>query len=304
MSASVAAPVPDGARQQGPRRLLRAALALVSTSVLVYFGTGLHPWWPLLWFAPLPALAFALYSSRASAALIAGLGWFLGMTNLWHYFRVLQAPPAVWIGFSLISALVFTGAVLLFRGLLLRGAVWIGVLAFPAAWVVYEYVRNLATPHGTAGSIAYSQLEFLPFLQFASIAGPWGMAFVLFLVPASIAAGIYLQRCAPKQAWRVPAAALAVTAAILLYGAIRLVEPQPGARVRVGLIASDGRGKRGIAKGAAADRLIADYAREAERLSAAGARAIVIPRNSRSFPLMTGKASTRFCNPSPIGPDP
>src|SRR4051812_35028785 len=130
MSASVAAPVPDGARQQDPRRLLTAALALTSTSVLVYFGTGLGPWWPLLWFAPIAALAFALHSSRASAALIAGLGWFLGMTNLWHYFRVLQTPPAVWTGFSLISALVFTGAVLLFRGLLLRGATWTGVLSF------------------------------------------------------------------------------------------------------------------------------------------------------------------------------
>ena len=48
------------------------------------------------------------------------------------------------------------------------------VVAFPAAWVTSEYVRNLTTPHGSAGSLAYSQLKFLPFLQLASITGRGG----------------------------------------------------------------------------------------------------------------------------------
>src|SRR6202035_2917741 len=51
-----------------------------------------------------------------------------------------------------------------------------GVLALPAVWVTSEYVRNVTSPHGSAGSLAYSQLRFLPFLQLASITGPWGMS--------------------------------------------------------------------------------------------------------------------------------
>ena len=38
------------------RRAIEAAAAIAATAVLVWFGTGLEPFWPLLWFAPLPVL--------------------------------------------------------------------------------------------------------------------------------------------------------------------------------------------------------------------------------------------------------
>ena len=152
---------------------------------MVWFGNGLEPLWPLLWFAPLPVLLFALRSSWKSAALVAALAWLAGCLNLWHYFRVQEVPFAVWLAVFSIAALVFALAVLLFRALALRDARWSALLAFPATWVCYEYARNLATPHATAGSIAYSQLIFLPFLQLASITGPWGMSFLLTPVSRS-----------------------------------------------------------------------------------------------------------------------
>jgi hypothetical protein len=36
------------------RRLVEAVLAVVATAAMFYFGNGLEPWWPLMWFAPLP----------------------------------------------------------------------------------------------------------------------------------------------------------------------------------------------------------------------------------------------------------
>ena len=260
------------------RRIVPALAAVASTAALVWFGNGLDPWWPLLWFAPLPVLVFALRNSRGSSALIAALSWLAGYFNLWHYFRAQQTPFSAWLAVFSIAALVFALAVLLFRALVRRGAVWSALLAFPAAWVSYEYVRNLATPHGTAGCIAYSQLNFLPFLQVASITGPWGMSFLIMLFPAALAIGLHLRRSHPKQALRVAAGGVGVVLLMLTFGAIRMAVPHSRPTVTVGLVASDQPAYGPVAsEGAPTARLLRDYALEAEKLASRGARVIVLP---------------------------
>lgn len=260
------------------RRYGAAFLAVGSTAVLVWFGNGLNPWWPLLWFAPLPVLLFAPRSSWRGAALTAFLSWLIGSLNLWRYFRVLHAPPSAWVLIFSIAALLFTAAVLLFRALLRHGAWWSALLAFPATWVSFEYLLNLSSPHGTAGSLSYSQLNFLPFLQLASVTGPWGMSSLLLLFPAALAIGLHLRHRAPKQALRIVGAGLGVIVLVLIFGAMRLTLPVRGQRVRVGLIASDTPANVDVAdEGSQTDRLFRDYATEAERLAALGAQVIVLP---------------------------
>lgn len=260
------------------KRGIAALLAIVSASVLFYFGNGLNPCWPLLWFAPLPVLLFALRGSWWSTALIAFLSLFLGGLNLWHYLRILEAPPSVWVGIFSIAALMFTLAVLLFRALLLRDSPWSALLAFPAVWVSSEYARNFTTPHGTGGSLAYSQLKFLPFLQLASITGPWGMTFLLLLFPAALAIGLHLRRSAPKQAFRVVGASLGILVLVLIFGTIRLALPSPHQQIKVGMIASDMPANVYVADaGRNADRLFHDYEMEAEKLAARGAQVVVLP---------------------------
>ncbi|MGD0669171.1 MAG: nitrilase-related carbon-nitrogen hydrolase [Bryobacteraceae bacterium] len=261
------------------RRGGAALLAVVSTAVLVWFGTGLNPAWPLIWFAPLPLLLFAARSSGWGAAAAASLAWLAGSLNLWHYLSAtLRAPLAARAPIFLILALVFAAAVLLFRALLRRGACWSALLAFPAAWVSFEYLRNLTTPHGTAGSLAYSELNFLPVLQLASVTGPWGISFLVLLFSAALAIGFDLRRTAPKQALRIAGAGLGVTALVLVFGAVRLALPAASQRVRVGLIASDQPANVDVAdEGASTARLFRDYAAAAEGLVARGAQVIVLP---------------------------
>ncbi len=158
---------------------------------------------------------------------------------MWHYFHVLHAPPSTWVVISFSEALLFTASVSLFRALLRRGAWWSALLAFPATWVSFEYLLNLISPHGTAGGLSYSQLNFLPFLQLASVTGPWGMSFVLLLFSAALAIGLHLRRAAPKQALRLVGAGLGVVVLVLIFGAVRLSLPVSGQRIRVGLITSD-----------------------------------------------------------------
>ena len=261
------------------RRIGAAFLAVASTAALVWFGTGLNPWWPLLWFAPLPLLLFVSRSSWRGAAVAAASSWLLGSLNMWHYFHgLLHAPPSILAGIFVIPALMFALAVLLFRALLRRGAGWTALVAFPATWVSFEYLVNLTSPHGTAGSLSYSQLNFLPFLQLASVTGPWGMSFLLLLFPAALAIGLHLRREAPTKALRIVSAGVGAIALVLAFGAVRLMLPAPSQRVKVGLIASDQPANVDLAdEGPETARVFRDYAAQAEAVAAQGAHVIVLP---------------------------
>lgn len=256
-----------------------APFAIALFAILIWFGNGLNPWWPLLWFAPLPVLLFALRSSSWVAAVVAGVSCLIGSLNFWHYLRVLGAPPVAWLAIFSTVAAVFAADVLLFRALVRRRALWTALLAFPAVWVSFEYVRNLTTSGGTAGSFAYAQLNFLPFLQLASITGPWGMSFLLMLFPAALAVGLHLRSLQPKRALGIVGAAIGVIGVVLVFGAVRLaLPPPPGRDVKVGLIASDLPANVDVADdGAKSERLFRDYAVEAEKLAARGAQIVVLP---------------------------
>jgi apolipoprotein N-acyltransferase len=254
-----------------------ALLAIVVTATLFWFGKGLNPYWPLLWFAPIPVLLFAARAAWPTTAATAFLAWFLGSFSFWPYFQLLGMPPGLGAFFAL-EAVVFTLAVLLFRALLRRGAPWSALFALPAAWVTYEWVRNFALPHGTAGSLAYTQLNFLTFLQLASVTGPWGMSFLLLLFPAAIAIGLHLRRAAPKQAFRIAGTGLGAVAIVLIFGAVRLATHPQGIRVTVGLIASDEPGNVDVEElGSKTEELFRAYMSQARELAARGAQVIVIP---------------------------
>lgn len=141
----------------------------------------------------------------------------------------------------------------------------------------FEYLRNLTTPHGTAGSLAYSQMNFLPFLQVASLTGPWGMTFVLLFLSCGLAIAIDLWPNSRKRALRVIAFSTLPIAALLIFGLIRLKTPSPSG-IKVGLIASDLNANSHVADaGAPTERLFLDYAQTARRLASQGAKAIVLP---------------------------
>jgi apolipoprotein N-acyltransferase len=261
------------------RRIGFAVLAVAATAVLVWFGAGMFPLWPLMWFAPLPLLLFANRGSWRGTALVAFGAWLIGSLNLWRYLHTtLQAPFLLSAGILVPRALVFMLAVLLYRALLRRGAWGSALVAFPATWVSFEYVFNLASVHGTAGSLSYSQLNCLPFLQLASVTGPWGMSFLLLLFSSTLAIAMHLLPAQPKPAMRILGMGLGAIVLALVFGAVRLSLPQPGPRVKVGLIASDLAANTDIAdEGPETTRLLSDYAAPAQALAAQGAQIIVLP---------------------------
>lgn len=168
--------------------MLRFGLALLASVLLLWFGTGLQPAWLLTWLAPVPVLLVAPRVPRTQAALLALLAWFLGGLNMWSFFQVLELPRGVALTVVAVPAVVFAGAVLLYRALFLRRAHAWAALALPAAWVSFEHAMAKSSPHGTYGNLAYTQMDLLPLVQLASVTGLWGVSFVALLVPGLLAA--------------------------------------------------------------------------------------------------------------------
>jgi apolipoprotein N-acyltransferase len=260
------------------RRLRLGLLAVLITALLIFFGTGLQPFWPLMWFAPLPVLMFAADASRWGAAVTAALGIMLGLGNLWGLFHgPLRIPWFIVVQIYLSEGVVYALAALLHRALLRRKAYWSALLAMPALLVSFEWFLNLTSSDGTGGSLAYSQLGFLPFLQLASIAGPWGMSFLLLLFPSAIAIGLHLRERAPKQALRIVGLTAGLLTAVLVFGAVRLAIPPDGRQVKVGLVSSDGPNEDVADEGAPTATLFQGYGKPVAALAARGAELVVLP---------------------------
>ena len=193
----------------------------------------------------------------------------------------------------------------LFRALSNRGAWWSALLAIPATYTTFEYLLSLTSPHGTAGSLAYSELNFLPFLQLASVTGPWGMTFFLLIFSSSVAIAIHSRGKASKQGRRIFAVTCGTLICLLIFGVIRLSTIDPGPRVKVGLVASDAPENQDVAhEGADTERLFRDYAAQAEMLAAKGAQLIVLPEKLGVIVDSNPETLTRFFNPRQTRPAP
>lgn len=262
------------------RPALFATLAVLSTAALFLVGNGMNPIWPVMWIAPIPVLVLAAETtSWWVAGGAAALSMLLGsLTMLYYLHFALHLPVTAWLIPFSIASLLFAVGVLLFRGLLHRGAAFSAMIALPAFWSVCEYAASFAPANGTAGSLAYTQERFLPILQVASLTGPWGITFLLLLFPSAVVSGLYLRRRRLPQAAHVAGLALAVLAGAVLFGAIRLAAPNSQQHVKVGLLDTD----TVVFADEAPDmqELIKSYAEQAERLARQGAKIVLMPEKT------------------------
>ena len=263
----------------GARAIALAACALVASAILLFFGTGLQPIWWLTWFAPLPVLLIATWVRAWWAFVIAAIASFLGGLNMWHYLHgVFGAPISVTLAFLLVPSCAFGLAVLAFRYFIRRDSLWRASFALPAVWVAYEYLNAVTSPHSTFGNIAYSQMDCRPVLQIASIAGVWGIGFLLFLFPATLAA-LFSGRGGRPPRIRLAAVTGGVFVLVILFGLWRLfATPAPEQKVAVVLMSSDLRANRFPQIDSKALDLLSGYANQILALAPGeGERIIVLP---------------------------
>ncbi len=164
-----------------PLRLL-AAFAAGAAAVLAFAPFGLG------WLAPLPvALLFLLWmQATPRQAFLLGWAWgagFMGFGIFWVHHSLAQfggmnRPLAVAV------TLLFAGALALFYGL----AGWLArrffprtvLPAWPALWVLLEWVRSWLFTGFTWLSLGYSQID-TPLAGFAPLAGVYGLSLLVVL---------------------------------------------------------------------------------------------------------------------------
>jgi apolipoprotein N-acyltransferase len=251
-------------------------VALFVSFTALFFGTGLHPLWLLIWIAPIPVLLLAPRVSRKLVFAVALLAWSACGFNQWHFFHgVLGMPTPIVLLIVWLPALLFAADVLIYRWLLQRSA-WRAALVFPSFWVFCEFLGESTSIHGTAGNISYSQMNFLPILQLASVTGIWGISFCIFLFASTVSALWSGQ--AGREEKRKLAIAVALTfSAVLGYGGWRLLSAPAAQTVEVGLLASDLPQNILTEEHNDTLRLMRQYAVEAEKVAAQGANVVIIP---------------------------
>jgi apolipoprotein N-acyltransferase len=244
-------------------------LPLALSAVLFFASYGLGEIWPLAWIAPVPVWIYCWRIRRNTW--IAGAAFFLGSLNLASYYNEVLPLPVTVLALVLPSLLFWELTQLSLRCIHRLG--WTaGVFAFPLFWTAIEWIRAQTSEHGTAGSIAYSQVEFIPILQVVSITGVLGLTFLLLLIPSALAA-YWISR--KTEVLAVPLLLLASTGA---FGVARQRIAQAAPAVAVGVAATDAtiRFNR-TASEAEAIPVLEGYAKRIDALATRGAKFVLLP---------------------------
>ena len=112
---------------------------------------------------------------------------------------------------------------------------WYAVFSFPVFFTAFEWLLINFSGDGTAASIAYSQSNFLPLIQIASITGILGITFMATFIPSVVALGWHFRG---KKSKILP---LMVTASfiigtVFIYGFTRINPMSKKDTITVGLV--------------------------------------------------------------------
>jgi len=133
-----------------------AAAGWLAPLVLLHYAHAVPIWPGLLWLWLAAALA-------------------LGIAN----WRVIPVPVFVYPFVALFLSASLVLPYLVDRLLAPSVPGFLSTLVFPLAWTTTEFLGARLSPFGTWGSLAYTQAGNRPLLQLASVAGLWGIVFVL-----------------------------------------------------------------------------------------------------------------------------
>ncbi len=258
------------------RRSTPLIQAVLLSGTLWFLSAGIYHAWLLAWFAPLPLLLIVLDLRVRNAALASVAASTLGALSFVAAYT--NFPPILRASMILLFALPFTTTALLWREIVQYASPLASVAAFPALVVSLEYLISLISPNGTFGSLSYSQGDVPVILQLASVTGAWGISFLLSLVPAALCIA-WRHRRKRRVAATVMAAALGPLGLTLVFGEIRLSQPQPSRLIPIGLAVSDADQEKSFSTENAAGGLsvVRAYAHRAAVLAHQGARMVVLP---------------------------
>jgi apolipoprotein N-acyltransferase len=142
--------------------------------------------WPVA-FVALAPLLWLLADARPRRGFVLGLAYglaFHGATLYW----ILRFGELAWVALAIVSALWVAAFGALVPGLRRRGRPVVTMLAIASAWTVLEWLKGMWPLGGfTWGTIGVSQVDNLATVRLGTVAGVWGVTFVVVAVNAAIA---------------------------------------------------------------------------------------------------------------------
>lgn len=266
-------------------RIVRIACALAA-GVLLHWVVGLDPWWPAAWIAPVLLLVPAFRAGNKEAGYLAMLAAAIGLAPNAPYFLTTTGPiltPVILI----LQVMAWGFVVRLTRNFVVNSRHWTVTFVYPLVWAALDTVIGFLSPHGSFSSLAYSQMDALPVIQIASIAGTPGIVFLMSLGPSIVAVALFRGRRIPLPAFAY-GLPLAVLAGALAFGFLQLARPAGGKTVRAGLASIDDYlGPR--TPESAMTAVWARYAAMIADLAQRGARVVVLPEKITAFDPATAQ---------------
>ena len=256
-------------------------VSVLLSGICFYFGFSLNGnlgW--LIWIAPIPVLYFSLLVKPGQAFLLAFIAYLIGKFS-WFSYLLTVLPKPLAILYTLLIPLIFGLIVIAARKIVRTAQHDFSVLAFPVIFTAYEYLLFIFSPDGTATSIAYTQSNYLPVIQLASITGILGISFLISFFASTIALALY-NRGHKKSTTSLLAALSIVLVAVFVYGLMRIREPEKGRKLELGMAAIDERAYKGVYRHDHLKEMqLTDlYLQEVEKLAGDGAKIILLPEKA------------------------
>jgi apolipoprotein N-acyltransferase len=248
-------------------------LAALLSGAMFYLSQGLDNVWSLAWFAPVPLLWLAY--GRVPAWQVAGASAVAILAGSAYALQCYATLPLMIIVAVVAPQVVLFPMAVVFAGVVQRRAsALLALIAFPAIWTAIEYIVGVVSPHGTYGSLAYSQVSAPWLIQGASLFGYCVVTFMLCLFANTLAMAI--------RGWRNSIPAIATGVALctinLAFGLVRLSLPQPETVRVAAMVDETAAGRAWHAKTLQdASAVVDTYARAIRGAAAQGATFVVTP---------------------------
>jgi apolipoprotein N-acyltransferase len=238
---------------------------------MFYFVFGLNPFWLAAWLAPIPLLLAAFHARGREARALTWLASAIGLTSVIAYYWKTTGPVAS-VVLILLQVLLWGFFIGRTRAAVASSTHWLTLFVYPVILAAADTLVAFFSPHGTAGSMAFGQMDFLPVIQIASELGPPAVVFLVSLFASTVSVALYRGRSLSRP-WLGYGLATAMLVSSLGWGTFRLHKSGQEPTVKIGLVAID----EFVGPGMSADRIGAAYDQAVKELANEGAHIIVLP---------------------------
>lgn len=191
---------------------------LILAAVSLLFSTGRFSIGIFSWLAAIFALLYTRQSKTLPGYILISLGSFAALSIGWYGLQPLPLPFL--LGTMFVGALLGNLPLLVDRLLFVKRQTFLNTLLYPLLATAWEFFSMNGSPLGSFGATAYSQVNNLVLMQAVSLAGIWGIAFLINWT-GSVVSWILLNGFETKKLR--PAISLFVLLALVFgFGALRL----------------------------------------------------------------------------------